>query len=259
MGRIRTIGGDIGTNQCLSKTDIINSYNGSVVENQDGTVSVFINTGNGITPLILTKICCEFLDSSYVFDIQTQKCLWSPSVNCNIQQVFKLVLNPNGNDGSLFYVEPNDNCVLTIDFDYLFKVKCETLGDILNNLGQVLPSSSNNPNLNQLDNATGRETNTSSICESLTNQIAEYTAMINNISYSIVCETLPESPSEMIPVKIISFGSSAFGKSAPFGFGETLVAGQFYCLTEPDGLNQWRTILGDLRYNAFINEIGRAS
>jgi len=255
MGITRPIGIGIGTgiSSCLSKTDIINNYNGSVVENQDGTVSVFADTGSGIAPMILTKTCCEFLDPSYMFDIQTQKCLWSPAADCSLQQAFKLVLNPNGNDGSLFYVDPNDNCILTIDFDYLFKIKCETLGDILSGVALVLPRNSTPHISNQINNQAGRAANNSSVCDSLTNQIAEYTAMLNDMSYSIVCESLPVSPSETTPVKVKSFGKSAFGSSAPFGFGETLVAGQIYCITEPDGLNQWRAILGDLRYNAFIN------
>ncbi len=236
-----------GINTCLTKSVIINKYNGSVIENQDGTVSVFVNTGSGIAPLILSKICCQYLDPSYVFDIQKQKCLWSPSIDCSVQQVFKIVLNPKGNDGTLFYVEPNDNCSLTIDFDYLFKIKCETLDNIL--------TTSNNPNTgvilnNNVNSESGRLSN---ICESLTIQIAEYTAMLNNMSYSIICEALSVNPLETISVKVKSFGKSAFGSSAPFGFGETLVTNQLYCINEPNGLSQWRTILGDLRFNLFIN------
>jgi hypothetical protein len=115
---------------CLdSKTIIANG--GSVVENLDGSVSVYTSEN---VPEVLGKLCCETLSSKYFFDIDTQICKWSDTpvnTTCSLNDTFKVVLNPTGNDGSMFIVEPNDNCSLTINFDYLFKVKCETLVDIL--------------------------------------------------------------------------------------------------------------------------------
>jgi len=118
---IRTTTG-IGIDKCLSQEDIIKN-NGIVIENQDGTVSVFISNGKYDEPMPLSKVCCEYLNPSYVFDIETQKCRWSAEATCSIQDAFKLVLNPKGNDGTLFYIEDGDSCVLTVDFNYLFKVK----------------------------------------------------------------------------------------------------------------------------------------
>src|ERR1017187_5139916 len=110
---------------CLDSNTVI-ANGGSVIENLDGSVSVYTS---GNVPTVLSKICCETLNVNYFFDIENQICKWSkenPSCPLN---TFKVVLNPTGNDGSMFIVEPNDNCSLTIDFDYLFKVKCETLVD----------------------------------------------------------------------------------------------------------------------------------
>lgn len=243
------IGVGIGLNGCLTQQEIINSYNGSIVENQDGTVSVFINN----IPTPLTKTCCEYLKPSYVFDIATQKCRWSAAATCNIQDAFKLVLNPKGNDGTLFYIEDGENCVLTVDFDYLFKVKCETLAAIQELQPQILPG--NNVNLPDSPEAVllkSKASEQTTICEGIEYQLAQYIDIFANTSYSIVCNSIPVV-TPVAPVLVKSVGRSAFGKTAPFGFGSTLVAGQIYCINEPDGLNYWRKLLGEVRYNAFIN------
>lgn len=117
---------------CLdSKT--ITANGGSVVENLDGSVSVYTSEN---LPVVLNKLCCENLNNNYFFDIDKQVCKWSENAvttTCSLNETFKVVLNPTGNDGSLFIVEENENCSLTIDFDYLFKIKCETLVEILTN------------------------------------------------------------------------------------------------------------------------------
>lgn len=58
----------IYVNNCMSLTDI-QKNNGSVVENKDGTVSVYMPSG----PIFLTKDCCERLkpNSNYYFDLNT--------------------------------------------------------------------------------------------------------------------------------------------------------------------------------------------
>lgn len=123
----------IGTTTCLDYNTIIIDYNGSVIENPDGSVSVFLPTDSGFSPLILGKTCCEFIKPTYTFDIETQTCKWTEKVSgCSLDNIIKLVINPKGNDGTLFYVVDNDNCFLNIDFNYLFKIKCETLSDIIN-------------------------------------------------------------------------------------------------------------------------------
>lgn len=244
----------IGIDTCLDYDTIINTYNGSVLENQDGTVSVFIQYVSGTnTPLALSKACCEYINPNYIFDIENQKCRWSAAATCNLQDAFKLVLNPKGNDGTLFYVEPNDNCYLTVDFDYLFKIKCETLSDIIISNGTIVSplfTPNNQPEIavlnEELINARG-------ISENYDNQIITLREMINKFSYSIICDFIPVEPTFNEPIKVRAVGTSAFGSIAPFGVTDSLVTGQLYCLNEPEGLSQWRTILGEVRYNNFIN------
>lgn len=118
---------------CQTATDIT-SNGGSVINNPDGTLSVFIVGADGrLVPRTLNKVCCEALaiPNAY-FDINTQKCRWTTNTGkCTLDSVFKLVLNPKGNDGSIFYVDGDEDCQLTIDFDYLFKFDCEKLTKLI--------------------------------------------------------------------------------------------------------------------------------
>jgi hypothetical protein len=103
---------------------------GQIVENQDGSVSLFMPNNRGVlSPVSLSQECCTNL--GYSFDIETQTCLWGIGYTCTDNTVFNLVLNPNGNDGAIFSVDNNETCSLNIDFDFLIKVKCETLLDML--------------------------------------------------------------------------------------------------------------------------------
>jgi hypothetical protein len=121
--------------KCFDYNQIL-SLGGSVLENIDGSVSVFLLDENDIlAPIALTKTCCEFIRFNYTFDIETQTCKWSTKTTtkeCILDETIKLVLNPTGNDGSIFYIDDNENCFVTIDFDYLLKVKCETFSNSLN-------------------------------------------------------------------------------------------------------------------------------
>jgi hypothetical protein len=119
---------------CLTKNDII-ANGGQVYENPNGTVSVFLSNGNAngiLTPEPITLECCTTL--GYTFDEITQKCKWNGSAKsgCDYTSPFNLVLNPNGNDGAIFSKEIDETCTLSIDFDYLFKFDCDTLGKFLN-------------------------------------------------------------------------------------------------------------------------------
>jgi len=232
---------------CIDYKTLTTKHNGSVIENNDGT---------GVkSPFILSKACCEYLGNNYFFDIENQKCRWSSPATCNIQNTFKLVLNPNGNDGSIFYVENGDSCSLSVDFDYLFKIKCETLNEIINKntttsnqpIDPILQAEINDLQ-NQLDNKT-------KLCDSYTSQITEFNEAFNNTLYSIVCNSIPQESTVDGPY-IVTAGSTAFGNVAPFSFYKfdfDLTPGQIYCITEPDGLNEWRKILGEVRYANFIN------
>ncbi len=123
-------------NTCYT-SDAIYELGGAIIENSDGSVSVFVSNGmsDSLIPYSLTKPCCEVLNSKYIFDIDKQKCLWSvipkTDLGCSLDDKFNIVLNPNGNDGTIFYVDSEQNCTLSVDFDYLFNIKCETLLNIL--------------------------------------------------------------------------------------------------------------------------------
>jgi hypothetical protein len=117
---------------CLSYNTIINS-GGLINENIDDSVSVFINSSGTLLPYPLTKICCETLKSGYTFDINTQICKWTTSTtNSCATEPIKVILNPSGNDGAIFFIDDNKDYNLDIGFDYLFSLKCETVLDKLN-------------------------------------------------------------------------------------------------------------------------------
>jgi len=118
---------------------------GTVVEDQYGYVSVYMpNNLNVLAPVILNASSCLTIKPSYTWDFTKQGCQWNNELNfvqpnqepqnCDVLYPIKLVLNPQGNDGTLFYVEENDNCKLKIEFDYLFKITCETIMNTSNGL-----------------------------------------------------------------------------------------------------------------------------
>jgi hypothetical protein len=67
--------------------------------------------------------CCEFL--GYTFDVETNKCYWSQP--CDIDNEFKIIVNPVGDDGALFEFGENENCVLEVKFDYIVEFNCDVL------------------------------------------------------------------------------------------------------------------------------------
>ena len=108
----------------------ITNANGVVIKNTDGTISVY--TFNQVTgqlaPQFLTKSWCDSLGIEGAhFDTTTQKCKWSDA-SCNTP--FNIVLNPRGNDGTVFSVYPDEKCTLSVDFDYLFKFDCKRLTEL---------------------------------------------------------------------------------------------------------------------------------
>ena len=92
----------------------------TLTEESDGTISLY---DANLEPLTQheTKPCCELL--GYTFDIETQKCRWS----LDNEELFKVVLNPEGNSSVLFNVEENETCSLEISFDYIFQFNCEDM------------------------------------------------------------------------------------------------------------------------------------
>lgn len=238
--------------KCLSVSDL-NDVNGSVVENNDGTVSVY--TPNG--PYFLNKICCENFDKTknYTFDIETQKCRWK-TTNCLLDNL-KITINPYGNDGNIFYVDnSNETCDLKISFDYLFKINCETLTSILNNSNQ---SPEQIAISNQILNIELQITEQQAICETISNNITQLNLVISQTSYSIECNFFtsekPRPPKPKPPI-FKPFEKSGFNSGIPFQLPSTLLnygGKRTLCLTE-EGLAAWAEILGD-RYNDFINGV----
>jgi hypothetical protein len=246
----------------------VGPINGNVVvENQDGSVSQYTSPQLGSQPIILTKATCEALNPLYTFDINTQTCRWGPPP-CGGNEPIKLVLNSNGNDGSLFYVNSNDNCSLSIDFDYLFKIKCETL------FGIMISASTQSPiNLQiqqQIANLELQISQQTALCNGYSNRIASINTQLTSTPYTIVC-TNPQSandssivnpsivpPSDINTARFNGVSNSGFGLTpVPFSYGYFRVTptNDFitYALTEPEGLEKWANILGQEAYQRFLN------
>ena len=258
----------IGIRKCYDYNTII-SMDGQVVLNSDNSVSVYMLNNVGVlAPVILTKECCEVLGSQYTFDVDSQKCMLADASSCSINDVFKVVLNPKGNDGALFYLDNNETCQLSVDFDYLFKVNCSTLSSMIKtrHVGSFLSETTGpvfsdtvaiQPTSAQVS-LLGQIKEQQSLCDSYSYQLTELNNTILSTPYSIEC-LFQQTP---LPGKIAtatiepSFSRTAFGGNsaiAPFSFDLADYATGTFCLTEPDGLNAWATILGPIRYQAFLD------
>jgi len=122
---------------CMTKQQYIDD-GFQVFENPDGTISIFDQHQNPITAHETTS-CCSVLGNGvigttdslgYFFDIETQKCRWSNPIVSD--ELFSIILNPEGNSSTLFDVEENETCCIDISFDYLFKFDCESLNNVIN-------------------------------------------------------------------------------------------------------------------------------
>ena len=115
---------------CLTRAQIANN-GGSLIDNADGTISVYIPDQTGTQrPVLLTKPCCDVLSASTTptfFDVDTQQCKWTTYNDIKIEPTINVILNPKGSDGEWFYVTPDETCTLSIDFDFLFKFECNSL------------------------------------------------------------------------------------------------------------------------------------
>jgi len=240
------------------------STNGSLVENQDGSVSIFVrNTQNVLAPVFLTSYCCEVL--GYTFDANNQKCLWSAKSKCSIENSFNIELNPVGNSSVIFNVGSNESCQLNVEFDYLFKIKCETLNKFLLESQNSTEPTYDPDVLIQIINLQGEIQNQETECSAIQNTINFLTDGIKQTPYSIFCSipisqsnvALPNSSNQIM-------GSTAFGNttSEPTRGPQVIqpitpnighVNNQTFCISEPDGLSAWATILGAVNYENFIN------
>lgn len=273
--------------------DIFNG-DGHIVFVPDGTIYADLPIGDGtFKPYQITKVCCDVLKrklltqnppqypsnvnpSNIYFDLDGQKCRWGekPSSSCLSNQPIKIVLNPVGNDGAFFTLTENNTCRLEVSFDYLFKIKCNHLGDVLKYAeavgltpgsgGALIPARVNTTELRQ--NKFAKESELLDI----NNELESLSKQAANISYSIICNDFPTTTTEVVtatpttditPVQKLPFINTGFGSltnETQITTSKTKVAPVYetksvnFCLTDV-GLNAWRLILGDNNYNEFIN------
>ena len=146
-----------------------------VFENSDGTVSIFDQNQGPITTHE-TISCCQVL--GYEFDIETQKCRWST----DDRELFKIILNPQGNSSALFNVEENETCCIDISFDYLFKFDCEALYNTINTKPNDFVDTTD-----ILASLTEEYQLIIENCNSITSQLNGYIEIQNNTPYVIIC------------------------------------------------------------------------
>lgn len=252
---------------CLDIEEITNN-NWQLVENYDGTVSLYDANLTNISSTIETKPCCELL--GYKFDLDEQKCKWGTgTTQCDFytKDPYKIVLNPNINEGVLFSFEDSENCTLDISFDYLFKFDCDDVLDAVfgTNGGQKLVDLKND--LSSLAQQLGESTNQITF---LNNQIQ--TEIGYNIPYVVQCIIGKEKDFQKNYYDNLSTKKSVDTKQSTAFDKDNLKSGFYkgpiapnsfafnpnirnYCLTD-NGLSAWETILGTNTYNLWFASNG---
>ncbi len=254
------------TNSCLDIEQIINN-NWQLVENYDGTVSLFDDVLTNLSSIIETKPCCETL--GYTFDLENQKCRWGEDKSlCDVlgNDPFKLVLNPNNDGGVLFNFGLNETCFFDISFDYLFKFDCEDILKVV----EGIKSQKNLENEGIIKNTASEITNEEDNIIILSQQIE--TEKGYNIPYVIQCVNSITTANTAAyynkaeQIKTVTNNQkdaydsentkSAFIKKTPPGaYGVKGGGITNYCLTEA-GLSAWNVILGDETYNKWFQSNG---
>ena len=248
---------------CQDKTTIINN-GGKVIENDNGSVSLFINDGDGVfTPVPMTKSCCQKLDPNYTFNCDTQKCVWSQNAeNCEIQP-FKVVLNPNGNEGVIFNVEENTNedCTLDVSFDYLMQFDCE---DVMIKLQEAISQTGGltAQEIQEVQTLQNEYDNCISQRDKYETMLFELQTELESTPYVIECVNNNPPPTGVDSTKYVQqTKTTQFGELGvnfglpPKAFPLTSDDTTRYCLTDA-GLLEWSTILGTNTYNAWVNSNG---
>jgi hypothetical protein len=255
---------------------VFNSPNGVINFLPDGTIYAFAGQNYNIT-----QTCCNILRDTLLvqnppqyptnvdpnniyFDLNEQKCRWSRPSNesCAIpDKEIKIVLNPVGNDGAFFTLTENDTCRLEIKFDYLFKIKCKTLDEVV----KVTPVTYLKPVTDLRQEYFKKESELLDVniqLEGLSKQAA-------STSYSIICNDFPtneevatSSPTtEITQTQKLPFLNTGFGSltnNTEISVSSTKVAPIYetksvnFCLTDV-GLISWRNIIGENNYVEFIN------
>lgn len=249
---------------CTNFWNTVFSQDG-LVKNSDGTLSVYVLNSNNIkSPHEVTKVCCETLNSItsevYYYDLEAQKCRWSVTNIVSVdEKPIKIVLNPNGNDGSLFNIDEDgtETCSLFVDFDYLLKFDCEKLSTLIS---PTIPIDS--AVLAVIQDLETQIDDENLILENILSDLDIYNSELDALTYSIVCDSFPIQDTTFItPIQtninptakqIVPFNKTAFGSVAPFSFAAMTTKEVTYCLTEPKGLEIWSSILGN-RFQRFLN------
>jgi hypothetical protein len=211
-----------------------------VFENSDGTVSIFDQNQGPITAHE-SKSCCEVL--GYEFDIETQKCRWGT----DDRELFKIILNPQGNTSVLFNVEENETCCIDISFDYLFKFECDTLHSLIKpepcvGPGCGGPPGGTSPDIPTLESLEEDLLTQQEICERWQYELE----IATDIPYVIECTDggkislsdgkLSKSSPTVYYTKGTDLPPSAYGEYDP-----NIIT---YCLTD-EGLAAWEIIINN--------------
>jgi len=224
-------------NPCLDANSIING-GGEIVQQIDGSVMVWINTTDGLVPYneINTKPCCEYL--GYIFDVENQKCLWE-DISCDTCEM-KIVINPNGDDGEFFFVSENSDCSLDISLDYIFKFDCDVLssGNTINEEAITIEG--------EIADLTSKITTLQETLPALSAACEQYTAIYTAMCYTIrITNHLP-----------ISDSTGYYDSKTSKGDIKLPSTNITICCLSDDGLLRWQSILGDVKYNAWLNTNG---
>tara|TARA_B100000497_G_scaffold35768_1_gene41956 strand:+ start:1827 stop:6374 length:4548 start_codon:yes stop_codon:yes gene_type:complete len=199
------------------------------IENSDGTVSLFDQDLISVTSH-QTKSCCELL--GFNFDIENQECMWG---KVGTSELFKVILNPEGNSSTLFEVEENETCSLEVSFDYLFLFNCNDL---------ILAKASSN-GVSATYTSPGDATITQAEIDTqvnIDNLETKVSILTNNVGFY---QSLVDAP---IPPFVLECSDGGVSDPSTF-FGATptnpwiLTPGVVnYCLT-PEGVVEWKSIL----------------
>lgn len=241
---------------CLDRNSII-SNGGDIIENADGTVSVFYLSGSTLVLQPMTKPCCEVLDSSYVFDIDNQVCRWN--AGCDNPNPFKVVLNPNGNDGVIFGVDNfnNESCTLDISFDFLLQLNC---ADIVTKLTDVSLNSGLDPQtLAQINALQISYDECVATVAKLQSDLDSAVIQLESTPFVILCDNKEETATSSPTSPQVFEKTAPADDQLPVNFRPPNALLPFglnvLCLTEA-GLQQWEIILGVNRYEAWLNSSG---
>jgi hypothetical protein len=180
----------------------------TIVLNDDGTIGLFVTTSGSFPNKEKQTVqyggyCCknrlpfyielaktqigvfENFDTSAIYwDAENQTCRWKKEPEYCALDSFKVVLNAVEDDGALFNIDSDDKqCSLTIDFDYLFKMDCQNLVNILN------PAMNTNADPKLLEEITNRQNFLEKVkvaCSTKSSEIELKSIEFSNTNYSII-------------------------------------------------------------------------